>query len=229
MKAHGSKPVSLIVVLTAAGLACNAIGSAISPTKAPSGGNAGDILMSDDFTDSRHGWGTGTDADSSVEYVGGGFAMTVFKTHYFVYSMPNDHAYQNVHIETTVENKSAEDLATFGIMCDKQAASEAYYYFAISPDGEYGISKAAVNQDDVVLTNSGNWNTSTWIPRNAKTYKIGADCGNGVLTLYVSGRKIASVQDDTYNKGKVGLFAWSGEQQSGTSVVFDQFVVRWLK
>ena len=234
MKAHPSKPIFLIVVLAAAGLACNAVTSAFAPTQAPpsptpSGSNAGDVLLSDDFTDSSTGWGTGTDGDSSAEYVSGGFAMKVFKTHFFVYTTPSDQTYQNVHIETTIENKSAEDLATFGVMCDQQANQEAYYYFAISPNGEYGISKATAGQDDAVLTNNGNWTVSNWIPRNAKTYKVGVDCGSGRLTLYVEGRKIASVQDSTYTSGAVGLFAWSGEQQSGTSVVFHQFVMTPLK
>jgi hypothetical protein len=232
MNAHLSKPLFLTVVLAAAGLACNALTSASTPTKAPPlstpSDNAGKVLIRDDFTDRSTGWGTGTHVDSSVEYAGG-LAMKVFKTHYFVSSTPNKRAYQDIHIEVTIENKSAEDLATFGVICDKQATAEGYYYFAISPNGEYGISKAAAGKDDVVLTNNGNWSVSNWIPKNAKTYKVGVDCGKGMLTLYVEGRKIASVQDDTYTKGAVGLFAWSGEKESGTSVVFHQFLMTSLK
>ncbi len=247
MKVQISRPIFLILALAAASLACNAVTSALStPTVAPTlppavpvlptavelptstsgpGGNDSNVLLHDDFSDSNSGWGTGTDADSAVEYVNGGFEMTVYSTHYFVYSTPSDTAYQNVHIEATVENKSTEDLATFGLLCDQQAASEAYYYFGISPNGEYAINKAIDGKDDVTLTNKGEWKVSDLIQKNAKSYQIGADCGSGTLALYVDGKKVDSVQDDSYTKGALGVFAWSAKKQSGTSVVFHDFVV----
>ena len=105
---------------------------------------SGAALLTDDFSDSNSGWGTGTDADSVVEYVNGGLQMVVIKTDYFVYSTPNDTAYQNVHLSATVANNSSDNLATFGIMCNQQVTKDAYYYLGISPNGEYAIAKAAV-------------------------------------------------------------------------------------
>src|SRR5512142_266562 len=119
MKAHLPNALFLTVVLAAASLACSALTSASTPTKAPPlstpSASTGKVLIRDDFTDRSTGWGTGTHADSSVEYAGG-LAMKVFKTHYFVSSTPSERAYQNIHIEVTIENKSAEDLATFGVI-----------------------------------------------------------------------------------------------------------------
>lgn len=250
MKGYLSKSVLPVAILAAASLACSAVTSALSTATAPaslptasnfsgggSGGSGGSptqsaasgVLLQDNFSDSNGNWGTGTDADSSVEYANGGLMMTVIKTHYFVYSTPGDSAYQNVHIEATLDNSSTEDIASFGVMCDQQVTQDAYYYFTISPDGEYGISKAAIAKDDEVLTNNGKWVTSKLIKKNAKSYTIGADCGDGTLTLYVDGQKIDSVQDDTYSKGSVGLFAWSAKVPAGTSVTYHSFVVTALK
>ncbi len=192
--------------------------------------SSGSMLLSDNFSDSSSGWGTGTDADSLVEYINGGLKMTVFKTEYFTYSTPNDTAYQDVHIEVTVTNNSSDDLATFGIMCNQQVTKDAYYYIGISPNGEYAISKAAVAKEDVVLTNNGKWVASDLITKNAKSYQIGADCGgDGALTLYVDGKKVDSVSDTSYGKGRVALFAWNAKIASGTDVVFDNFVMTSLK
>ena len=51
----------------------------------------------------------------------------------------------------------------------------------------------------------------------------GADCGGGVLTLYVDGNQIDSVTDTTYTKGDVGLFVCSGSN-ANAEVRFDDFV-----
>ncbi len=245
------KTALVVTIVTIATLACSLFSSIPSiPSSIPSlptspsnnsggsgsGGNSGNsnssgnVLLKDDFSDSSSGWGTGTDTDSSVEYTSGGLNISVFKTQYFVYSTPSDKAYQNVHVEVTVDNNSSDDIATFGVMCDQQVTSDAYYYFGISPNGEYAINKAAIAKDDIVLTNNGKWTTSDLIKKNATSYKIGADCGSdGTLTLYVDGQKIDSVQDTSYSKGTVGVFAWSGKKQAGTNVVFHNFVLTSLK
>jgi len=227
-----------ITCLALAAMACSAVslpslsgnGNANNSNTNSGGTSSGATLLKDDFSDSSSGWGTGTDADSLVEYVDGGLKMTVFKTDYLTYSTPDDTAYGNVHIEVTVANNSTDDLATFGIMCDQQVTKDAFYYMGISPNGEYAIAKAAVAKDDVVLTNNGKWVASKLITKNAKSYKIGADCGSdGTLTLYVDGQKIDSVTDTSYSKGRVALFAWNAKVASGTDVTFDNFVMTSLK
>jgi hypothetical protein len=58
---------------------------------------------------------------------------------------------------------------------------------------------------------------------------VGGDCGNGKLTLYVDGKQIASVSDNTYGNGRVGLFIWSGEKVSSADVTFDDFLITSLE
>jgi hypothetical protein len=78
--------------------------------------------------------------------------------------------------------------------------------------------------DDVFLTNNDQWAVSDSITQNAASYRIGADCGNGALTLYVDGKQIDSVSDTSYAKGDVGLFAWTGTETSA-AIQFDDIVV----
>jgi hypothetical protein len=64
---------------------------------------------------------------------------------------------------------------------------------------------------------------------NADSYRLGADCGNGTLTLYVDGQQIASVNDSSYTSGKVAVFTWSADEAGRTSnVSFDDFVMTTL-
>jgi hypothetical protein len=223
-----------IACLAMAALACQAVprllGPKVSGTSEPAATDApaqGNVILEDDF--SSESWGTGTDTDSSVEYANGSLQMIVYTKNYFVWSTPNATEYDKSHMEVTVTNNNTDPTTTFGIICDKQSGTSDFYYLGITPNGEYAIVKATTGQDDVVLTNGKQWQKSDLIKTNAASYRVGADCGNGTLTLYVDGQKIDSVAASDYTKGGVALFTWSGEQATTTNISFDDFVMREIK
>lgn len=185
----------------------------------------GNVLLSDDFSSTQ--WGTGTDSDSSVEYVDETLKFIVFTKNYFVWSTPNNEDYQNVHMEVTVLNNGTDSTTGFGLMCNQQAsAKKSFYYLAMTPAGEYAIAKATAEQSDVFLTNNDSWASSDLITKDASSYRVGADCGsNGTLTLYVDGQQIASVSDVSYTSGSIAVFTWSGEEATTTDVSFDDFLM----
>ena len=183
----------------------------------------GDVILQDDF--SSTGWGTGTDSDSSVEYANGTLQMIVNTKNWFVWSTPNDKDYQNVHMEVTAVNNDTDPTTGFGIMCNQQTVDDSFYYFAITPAGQYAIAEASLAASDVFLTNEDKWEYSDLIKKNAESYRISADCADGMLTLYVDGQQVASVQDDSYQNGGVALFVWSGEEATSANVSFDDFLM----
>ncbi len=220
----------VIACLALAALSCQAVSNltgGATATVGPDSGatQTGDILLQDDF--SSTGWGTGTDSDSSVEYdTGNGTLKMVVNTkNWFVWSTPNDQVYQNVHMEVTAINNDTDPTTAFGIMCNQQTVNDSFYYFAITPAGQYAIAEASLATSDVFLTNEDKWEYSDYIKKNAPSYRIGADCGNGTLTLYVDGQQVASVKDDTYKSGGVALFVWSGEEATSANVSFDDFLM----
>lgn len=194
-----------------------------TPTEASA--PASGALYEDDFSgDGRTSWGTGTDAESSVEYLNDGLNMQLFKENYIVWSSPNDQEYENVHMEVTVVNNGTDSSTAFGFMCNQQyPITDSRYYLAITPGGEYAIGKAALALDDVILSNNGEWGKSDLIAKDADSYRLGADCGNGRLALYVDGKQIASATDTTYTKGSVTLFIWSSDKINSVNVTFDDF------
>jgi hypothetical protein len=209
MKTKSSKVIMAMGVLILVSLACNALGDG--------------ALVKDDFSGGNGTWGTGTDADSSVEYSNDALKFLVNKDLFFVWSTPNAEDYENIHIEVTAINNSTDPAAAFGIICNLQITNTSYY-FAISSAGEYTIGRYTF-AGDTLLTNDGQWSTSSLITANADSYRIGADCGNNTLTLYVEGQQVDSVTDSTYTSGGAGVFAWSGEELNGTDISFDDFVV----
>ena len=223
MRTSTTKAALVVAALVVASLACNALSSL--PL---GGGSTGDSLLKDDFSDSQSGWGTGTDADSSVEYDRGGLRMKISRPEYFTWSTPDAETYQNVHMETTVRNEASDVWSGFGLMCDQQANDTSFYYFVVTPDGEYAIVRSESGKDDVFLTNNDDWGSSDLIVPNAPSYRIGADCGPGRLTLYVDGKKIDTAADSSYDGGGVGVFLWSGSD-GASEVVYDDFALTQLK
>ena len=213
------KVVFAISSLALASLGCGAFSSLLGDGS----------LVKDDFSDSNSGWGTGTDTDSSVEYSNGGLQTLVYTPNYLTWSTPNATDYENVHVEVTVTHNDTNPTTAFGVICDAQGVLASYYYFVITPSHEYAIAKASVALSDVFLTNNDQWGSSDLIADNAPSYRIGADCGNGTLTLYVDGNQIASISDTTYTTGRVGVIAWSGDEAPTADVVFDDFVATALK
>ena len=200
------------------------------PTETEEPAPSSDVLYEDDFSaGGRTSWGTGTDAESSVEYANDGLNMQLYKENYIVWSSPNDQQYESVHMEVTVLNNGTDSSTAFGFMCNQQyPITDSRYYLAITPGGEYAIGKAALAIDDVILSNNGEWGKSDLIAKDAASYRIGADCGNGKLALYVDGQQIASASDTTYTNGGITLFIWSGDKVDSVNVTFDDFVMTQL-
>jgi hypothetical protein len=213
-----------IFVLALAALSCNAVtGGGSDPTGATSTPSP-KVILSDDFSSAR--WGRGTDTDSSVEYANQALQMIVYTPNYFVWSTPNDQDYQNVHIEVTVINNGTDSTTSFGLMCNQQVgADNSFYYFAIAPTGEYVIVKATAGESDTLLTNNAQWASSDLIAQDASSYRIGADCGNGTLSLYVDGQQIDSVSDASYVNGGIALFASTSDNVVSANVSFDDFLM----
>src|SRR5215213_7242735 len=216
-----------IFALALGALACNAVsgggGGGEDPT-GPTSTPSPKVILSDDFSSTA--WGTGTDADSAVEYANNALQMIVYTKNYFVWSTPNDEEYQNIHMEVTAINNGTDSTTAFGIMCNQQAgADSSFYYLAMTPAGEYAIAKATTDQSDVFLTNNDQWANSDLIAKDAASYRIGADCGNGTLTLYVDGQQIATASDASYTTGGIAVFTWSGEEATSTNVSFDDFLM----
>jgi hypothetical protein len=198
---------------TVVAMSCNAISSL---------GERGTSLE-DDFSSAK--WGTLTDANASVEYANGTLHMLIFTRNHFVWSVPDDKDYENIHMEVTVINNNTDPATAFGIMCNQQD-SDSGYYFAITPAGQYAIVKSTAGQKDVFLTNDNTWDYSNFITPNAPSYRLGVDCSrDGTLTLYVDGQQVDSVNDTDYASGGVALFTWSGEEATSADVSFDDFIL----
>ena len=187
-----------------------------------SGGDG--ALYKDDFSSESSSWGTGTDDTGSLEYQGGEYVFVVTQSELFVWGTPEDENFEAIHIEVTVKNVGDAEDPLFGLICGYQDG-ENFYSLGIGSDGYFNITRIVNDVDEVLAGDEG---PSDDVPLNADSYTLGADCGNGKLVLYVDGTEIASVEDDTFTHGNIGLFTWTFDQ-TPAEVHFDNVVVTQLE
>lgn len=185
------------------------------------------IILEDDFS-SNQNWGTISDSESLVQYEDGVLRAIIYIDDLLIWSTPNQTGYENVHTEVTVINNDTDPDTAFGLMCHQQSDDQSFYYLLITPAGGYIVVRIDDNQLGEILTNNGRWGYSSQIQKNVSSYRVGADCGDGNLKLYVNGQQIASVNDNTYTSGKVGIVISSAIDAMQTDISFDDFLIATL-
>lgn len=179
-------------------------------------------LFKDDFSRESGDWGTGEDGTTaSVTYEDENLVFRIHEEDQFYWSTAEEDL-ENIHMEVTVRNTGEAADAGFGVVCNL-VDDQNFYYLGIGSDQLYVIAK--IEDDDFqVLGGEDQWSFSDDLALNADSYTVGADCGNGTLTLYVDGVEIASVEDSTFTHGNIGLFALTAKDPD-TEIRFDDLVV----
>ena len=130
-------------------------------------------------------------------------------------------SYKDVIILVVGQKELGPDDNQYGILCRYQDDSH-FYAFTIGSDGYGGIWKKTQNGVEVV-----GGEVLEFIPEAQQgdlPNTIRVDCVGDQLSLWVNGKLIRQVTDDTYISGDVGLLA--GTFADGdVKILFDHFIV----
>jgi hypothetical protein len=183
----------------------------------------GDVLLQNDFSARASGWETSGDADYKNEK----FVILAYDARTLVWALAHKPTLTNIHIEVTAQNMRGVEDASFGIICNYRDENN-FYLLGAGSDSSFAIIKIVNNTPVYLTSQQAEWPKSMQIAPKAATYRLGADCGFGVLNLYVDGISIASVKDSSFQKGDVGLFAMSDEKPQA-EISFDDLIVTALQ
>ena len=200
-----------LALLTLAALACGSGTTGDGTDNKPA-------LYRENFSNNESGWCVDSASSSALDYKSGKYVFEVNDTEWFVWCNPDEN-FDDIHLEVTAENTGDTTDTVFGLMCHFQGASNDFYYAGLSANGDYTI-RLYQDGEDVILAEG----TSDAVDANAASYKLGLDCANGDITLYLDGDQIDSASDDTYSSGDIGLFAWTGSD-APAEIHYDDLVV----
>lgn len=182
----------------------------------------GKVYFQDNFSNEATGWPRVRTDEKITDYENGVYRIFVNLDNqdYFAtrgLSLPRD-----MRVEVDATKVAGSDNNDFGLLCRYQDNNNLYQ-FVVSSDGYVGILKLvngsmqSIAADTLIKSSAVNLG-------NAQNH-IRADCIGNMLTLYVNGQQVSTVQDTTFmGGGKVGFFAGTYDTP-GTDMHFDNFIV----
>jgi hypothetical protein len=215
---RNQKMLWLLSVLVVMALAC-----AVSP----GGGETTDpgdpnILFQDDFSSTSSGWSdTYRDESGMTDYDQGGFRIQVLQTNFDYWANPNLN-FTDTSVEVDATKIGGPDDNDFGIIC-RYTGVDNFYFLLATSDGFYAIGKYSNGTQSLIGSDS--FLETDKVTSGNTTNHLRADCVGSTLTLYINGTQVHSVTDTDHTSGDVGLMAGTFEE-SGTDILFDNFVVR---
>jgi hypothetical protein len=179
-----------------------------------------EVLWQDDFSDPGSGWEVSDYSAGSVKYENGAYLVTASAQSYMWGAANRPFGDGTIEVDATQVVGPANDNNGYGVICRVQSNGDGYY-FRISGDGFYGITKFADGQSEALV----DWSASDVINQGDALNRISVLCNGSSLKLTVNGEVLAQISDSTFTEGDVGLTASSFEEGEGTEISFDNIVV----
>lgn len=179
----------------------------------------GEILLEESF-DNTVGWDLGSRDNVRIGVEGSAYRIqTDMNTYVRGF---NSTRYENVVIDVTISQYSAEENNAYGVVCRGTASDDSSngYYFLIGGDGTYTIRIGRFGEINGLVR----WTKSGAVNQGSAINRIRVVCVEDYLALYINDQFAADAHDTTYSGGYIGFAAAS----AGTilSVAFDDLVIR---
>ena len=188
----------ITLLLTLSLSACGIMRRQPVPTSPPSGPS---LLFEDDFDDPSSGWLEASDAEASQSYRDSKLFFQVQVADLVVW----DNAGVNLKdfvLEVEARQVSGGPENSYGALV-RYVDDGNFYRFDLTGDGYFGASKLE-NEEWITLAD---WQLSEHVRPLGEANLIRIVCQGPRMTLYANGQELVSVEDDSFERGDVGLLA----------------------
>ncbi|HDQ73530.1 MAG TPA: hypothetical protein ENN19_15755 [Chloroflexi bacterium] len=180
-----------------------------------------ETLFRDDFDTSNGQWGVGQFDKFERGYDREEYFIDLYAPDWLAWASPGLQ-FDDVVVEVDAYLAPESSDGHFGVLC-RYVDEQNFYYFAVSPNGYYGIFLIHEGIPEV-LTGQDQRMAQSSLVQTEGLSKVRAVCYQSQLSLYVNGELIETVLDDTLVRGDVGLGVGSGPE-GNVRAYFDNFVV----
>jgi hypothetical protein len=186
----------------------------------------GASILEEDFEDPESGWDVYNEGDTVALYLGGEYRLGVFVENYVTWGNPES-ALDLDDFEIEVDARQVEGPLdnNFGFLLRYQPGDEAFYWFQISSDGYYSVSRMEKDDWMELVT----WEVSDAIQQGLDaTNQIKVVCVGGSYSFYVNGEHLTTFTDSALTGGSIGLAAGT-YNEAGVVIHYDNLMVRALE
>jgi hypothetical protein len=182
------------------------------------------IVFSDTFDDEYNGWYTGTDSDeyvkSDVSIAGGKYIVkATAKKPFFWWLYADLGILEDFYLSVEVKANKGLEQADYGLWF--RGSDVDFYSFTINATTrQYGLK--LFYEDD--LTTLIRWSRSQKLDP-AGSNQIAVLAQGSQFTLFLNGEEVNSLEDDTLDKGKVGIYIGIWNAGDTLELEFDNFDV----
>ncbi len=166
--------------------------------------------------DSIEGWPSGVVDGGMVSNNNGVYGVTVSEADKLV-TIPSTFSGQDLILfaNASMVRTGADDMGIYGVTC-RMRPDGSGIFFAIRGDGMASI----ISVQKGVMEQLTDWTSSEYINPGAASNNIEANCLGSFYTMYVNGDYVGSVEDTSFQSGKVGVAVFS-PAGSSTEADFD--------
>jgi len=170
----------------------------------------------DDFSDPSSGWPSYRSDSAVTDYTAGSYRIFVNVPKQMLWVNPYLY-FTDVSLEVQANKVAGPDDNYFGLICRYQDQNN-FYFLVISSDGFYGIGK--LSNGDSLWIGMDSWQYSQAIHQGETTNLLRADCVGNALSLYANDTLLATVTDDDFSAGDIGLLVGTLDNY-GADILFD--------
>jgi hypothetical protein len=173
------------------------------------------LLFQDDL---KSGFWTTDKTDAyRMQYTMGGYMISNKTKQDIIYSV-HDVPLGDVRVQVTGKRISGPMDGYYGLICNFVNGSN-FYFLGIGVDGWYGIG---IKQTGQLRFLKEGMDKSGAIKLGDMENDLRAECGQGVLSLWVNGVQLTAVTDQTLAAGSTGIGV-GNRDTAGTEVLFQDF------
>jgi hypothetical protein len=182
-------------------------------------GEAESIAYSEDFSVPA-GWHTSSDPEVDINYHDGGLGIEIKVIDRVAWSVAGRSVTDGV-VSVDATPVGGPDDNAYGIVA-RHVDDRSFYRFEISADGYYAIQAPTGSLGWEFLVD---WTESQAIHRGRETNRLRVELNGPTMTFWVNDVELATVSDERYTEGDVGVIAGTFYDEPGTHVLFDNFSV----
>jgi len=176
------------------------------------------LIYSDDFNDSETGWGEVFEPDTVRQYGGSQYHIIAKEINTFTWSK-SGRDFTDFVLEVDATQDQGPSNNSYGVLF-RAEDDEHFYRFGISGDGFYFLDKF-IGDDWVAIID---WTESPYINRGQASNRLKVTCAESQITLHVNDQNLATITNDSYDHGDIGLFAVSFAEPN-VHITFDNLKV----